>query len=178
MRHRLHPITRLAFVSLFVLLTSLAQAQVDQAAIEKAEIMNLRTPEAGLFSSGQPTQEQLQVLAQSGVKHIINLRPSSEMDWDEGAYVQSLGMEYHNIPVAGADDLTAENAQKLDSILANLNGQSALVHCASSNRVGALRALTAHDKAGQNADAAIAIGKNWGLTSPGLEAAVRTTIGE
>lgn len=166
------------FVSaVFALLTSFASAQqVDNTAISNAEILNLRNPEANVFASGQPTQEQLQLLANSGVKHIINLRPTSEQDWDEAAYVKSLGMEYHNIPVAGAEGVSSENAQQLNELLSRLNGQPLLVHCASSNRVGALRALTAGETNGAPLESAIATGKSWGLSS--LEPAVRAKLSD
>ncbi len=170
-------IGRLFVLAALTLLASYAAAQqVNSSAIESAEIMNLRTPEANVFASGQPTQEQLQVLANSGVKHIINLRPTSEQDWDEGAYVKSLGMEYHNIPVAGADGVTSENAKQLNDLLSSLNGQPLLVHCASSNRVGALRALSAGETQGQALESAINTGKAWGLGS--LESAVRSKLSE
>jgi len=161
----------------FSLLASLASAQqLDNAAIQNAAILNLSNPEANVFASGQPTQEQLQLLANSGVKHIINLRPSSEQDWDEAAYVKSLGMEYHNIPVAGADGVSSENAKQLNDLLGSLNGQPLLVHCASSNRVGALRALTASETNGAALESAIATGKSWGLSS--LEPMVRTKLSD
>lgn len=169
-------IARLAAIALLALTASLAQAQVNSTAIEQAEILNLRNPEANVYASGQPTEEQLQVLANSGVKHIISLRPSSEIDWDEAAKVKALGMEFHNIPVSGAGDVTSENAKKLDELLSSLNGQPTLVHCASSNRVGALRALSAGETGGASADAAVATGKRWGLGS--LETAVRNKLAE
>ena len=50
-----------------------------------------------------------------------------------------------------------------------------LVHCASSNRVGALRALTASAH-GEALESAITTGKTWGLT--GLEPAVRTKLSQ
>ena len=164
------------FAVLTLLATFATAQQLDSAAIEQGEILNLRNPEANVFASGQPTQEQLQLLANSGVKHIINLRPSSEQDWDEGAYVKSLGMEYHNIPVAGADGVSSENAQQLNELLLSLDGQPLLVHCASSNRVGALRALTAGETNGAALESAIATGKSWGLSS--LEPLVRTKLGD
>lgn len=168
-------LSKLFMFAVFSMLASFAAAQqLDSAAIESAAILNLRTPEANVFSSGQPTQEQLQLLAKSGVKHIINLRPSSEQDFDEGAYVKSLGMEYHNIPVAGAEGVTSENAKQLNDLLGSLNGQPLLVHCASSNRVGALRALTEGETNGAPLESAITTGKSWGLTS--LEPAVRTKL--
>jgi len=167
---------RLYAIAAFTLLASFATAQqVDTAAIASAEITNLSTPAENVLASGQPTQEQLQLLANSGVKHIINLRPTSEQEWDEEAYVKSLGMEYHSIPVAGADGVTSDNAKKLDDLLTSLNGQPLLVHCSSSNRVGALRALTASAK-GEALETAITTGKSWGLA--GLEPAVRTKLSQ
>ena len=164
-------------IAVFTLFATYASAQqLDSAAIESAEILNLRNPEANVFASGQPSQEQLQLLANSGVKHIINLRPSAEQDWDEAAYVKSLGMEYHNIPVAGADGVNSDNAKQLNDLLGSLNGQPLLVHCASSNRVGALRALTASQTNGAALESAITTGKSWGLTS--LEPAVRAKLSE
>jgi len=167
---------RFAFFTMFALLTGLAQAQVDTAAIKSAAILNLSTPDANVFASGQPSQEQLEVLAKSGVKHIISLRPSSELDWDEAALAKSLGMEFHHIPVAGAGDVTSDNARTLDELLKSLDGQPTLVHCASSNRVGALRAMSAAETAGEPLESAIATGKAWGLTS--LEPAVRTALSQ
>ena len=173
-----HPLlSRFTAITLLALLAAFANAQsLDISAIENAEIMNLRNPAANVLSSGQPTQEQLQLLAKSGVKHIISLRPSSEQDWDEAAYVESLGMTFHNIPVAGAADVTSANAQTLDELLSSLEGQATLVHCASSNRVGALRAISAGQKSPDALESAIDTGKSWGLTS--LEPAVRAALAD
>ncbi len=173
---RASQIARLYVIAAFTLLASFATAQqVDTTAIANAEILNLSTPAENVLASGQPTQEQLQLLANSGVKHIINLRPTSEQEFDEEAFVKSLGMEYHSIPVAGADGVTSDNAKKLDDLMTSLNGQPLLVHCASSNRVGALRALTASAH-GEALESAITTGKTWGLT--GLEPAVRTKLSQ
>jgi protein tyrosine phosphatase (PTP) superfamily phosphohydrolase (DUF442 family) len=152
---------RLSFITLIALLSGLAQAQVDTAAIQSAQILNLSTPQENVFASGQPSQEQLQVLAKSGVKHIISLRPASETDWDEAELARSLGM-------------ASENARKLQDLLTSLEGQPTLVHCASSNRVGALRALNAAESGGEPLESAISTGKAWGLTS--LEPAVRAAL--
>ena len=154
-----------------LLLAACAQTyRVDLAAIENAELMNYNQQENLVFSSGQPTQDQLPVLASAGIRHVISLRPASELDWDEAATVQSLGMQFHNIPVAGAGGVTTANARSLEDLLAELDGQPVLVHCASSNRVGALKAVSAHE-AGASVDAALAEGRGWGLT--GLEERVR-----
>jgi len=49
-----------------------------------------------------------------------------------------------------------------------------VVHCASSNRVGAMAALRAAWLQGQSADQAIETGKAWGLKS--LEPEVRALL--
>ncbi len=51
--------------------------------IEQAQILNLKNVDATVITSGQPTKEQIKIVFNSGVKHIINLRPASEQDWDE-----------------------------------------------------------------------------------------------
>jgi len=170
-------LTRLQILALLLTLTTVAHGQtLDSSAIQDAEILNLAAPSENVLTSGQPTQEQFQLLASSGVKHIVNLRPAEEQDWDEEAYVKSLGMEYHSIPVAGAAGVSLEKAQTLNELLSNLSGEPVLVHCASSNRVGALHALTASHNEGATVDTAIAAGKEWGLTS--LEPAVRGMLTE
>lgn len=139
----------------------------DIALLTQANILNLKPVAPKVFASGQPSQEQINVVSQAGIKHIINLRPSSEQDWDESAYVNSLGMQYHNLPVAGAQGVTYENAQELTRLLKQFGDEPVLVHCSSGNRVGALIALSEYDKNGLDVEAALVEGRRWGLT--GLE---------
>ena len=92
----------------------------------------------------------------------------------------SLGLDerFERLKMAVESRLTAiqaDNAKKLEDLMTSLDGQPLLVHCASSNRVGALRALTASAH-GEALESAIATGKTWGLT--GLEPAVRTKLSQ
>jgi uncharacterized protein (TIGR01244 family) len=176
-------IVRISLTSLLLLLIAgcsmtATQDTLNVAAIQNAEIRNLNHPEATVFAAGQPTQEQLATLGNSGIKHVINLRPASELDWNEQEYVESLdGVTYHNIPVdSAAGDINPVNAATLQSLLKSLGNEPVLVHCGSSNRVGALAAISAAQENGSNTDAAVEEGKRWGLT--GLEPAVRTVLGE
>ena len=74
---------------------------LDMDALSLAQINNFRAPESGVLSTGQPTSDQLSIMAEAGVKHIINLRPPAEdVGFDERARVEALGMTYHNIPVS------------------------------------------------------------------------------
>ena len=151
-----------------------APAKLNTSAIEQANIKNLQMPEKDIFVSGQPTKEQIQILAKAGIKHIINLRVPSEINWDEEAFVKSLGMQYHSIPVAGLAGITTENAQRLHQLLDSLQTEPILVHCASGNRIGALITVYEAEIQGNNIDAAVSEGKRWGLTK--AEAALREKL--
>ena len=110
-------------------------------------------PASDLLTAGQPSAAQIEALATAGLKNIINLRPST-----------GLGMNYTVVAVAGPDDINLENAKKLDTALAAAAGTPTLVHCASSNRVGALLALRAAWLQNQTSEQAMALGRAGGLT--------------
>ena len=166
---------RMLFSLILTALLSLNQALAEPAIdIKSADIPALNDAYSTLFTSAQPSKEALEILAKNGLKHVINLRPADEMDWDEQAWVESLGMQYHSIPVAGAKGITAENAAKLRDLLSALETEPTLLHCSSSNRVGGLRALMAYEDNGGNVDAAIDAGRQWGLT--GLADQVRKQL--
>ncbi len=119
--------------------------------------------EPNIYTGGQP--ESFSEVAESGVKHVINLRPPAETpEIDEEAMVTENGMAYYNLPINGPQDLTRENVEALDQILNQIGDETVLVHCASSNRVGALAALRAAWLQGKSDDEALEIGNNWGLT--------------
>lgn len=122
-------------------------------------------PTATLLTAGQPTPSDFEAMAQAGLKHIVNLRPETEdAGFDERALAATLGLSYTLIPVAGGGDLNKANAAALDAALAKAGSEPALVHCASSNRVGALLALRAAWVQGKSADEALAFGRAGGLT--------------
>ena len=170
-------LTRLFAVSgLLALAACSPEPTLDNDIIGQADIVNLIAPEENIVSSGQPTQEQFQVLADAGVRHVINLRTPQEMDFDEAALVESLGMEYHSIPVAVSAGITRDNAQQLYDLLENFAGEPVVVHCASGQRVGALIALSAQQNQGMDADNALEEGRRWGLSSPRLTPVVRQVL--
>lgn len=166
-----------------LILTSLlvacaSNSGLDVAALEQAEIFNFRAPGGSVVASGQPTADQLGVASRAGVKHVISLRaPGEEVGFDESSVVQSLGMQFHSIPVAGGAGVTPENAASLQQLLDRYSGEPILVHCASSNRVGALMALSAFAD-GESADDAMNEGIIWGLSSEGLQQVVRQNLTE
>jgi len=131
-------------------------------------------PIEGVLTGGQPTTAQLETLAGLGYETVINLRGPGESGSTDPALVESLGMTYVAIPVMGADDISEENARKLASAMGD--GESPVVlHCASSNRVGALLAMKAFYVDGMTAEEALALGKAAGVTR--LEPVVRQRLG-
>lgn len=149
-------------------------AELDSKRVKESGIFKLKQPASTTFAAGQPSKEQLKELKEAGIEQVINLRTEGEINWDEKAFVESLGMQYHALPIAGAQGITLDNAQKLAAILKDVSGEGTIVHCGSSNRVGALMALDAYAKNGGDLEAAISEGKRWGLTK--LEPFVRSQL--
>jgi uncharacterized protein (TIGR01244 family) len=129
-------------------------------------IANASIPEKGILAAGQPTGEQLQVLAEEGYKTVIDLRPDTEpRGYDEAGAAKQNGLAYVNIPVTGA---TLDRAA-IDRFVAELDKaqRPVVIHCATSNRVGALYYAWLREKGMPKAEA-LAKGKAAGLKSPEL----------
>ncbi len=137
-----------------VLMPDLAQIVLDKKV----------SPVAGITAAGQPNREAFAVFAASGYTTVIDIRGASEnRGLDEESTVAELGMQYIAFPITSAEQISFESAAKLDELIANAEGP-VLVHCASSNRVGALLALRA-SLAGATDDDALAHGIAGGMTS-------------
>ena len=127
-------------------------------------VMNLRHPSTSLYVAGQPRPDAFAAFAKAGVKNVINLRPPQETPgFDEAEIVAKAGMAYYNIPIRGAVDLTHDNVQRLDTLLGKIGNESVLLHCSSSNRVGALMALRAAWVQKASVEDAIKTGERHGV---------------
>jgi uncharacterized protein (TIGR01244 family) len=130
-------------------------------------------PVDGITAAGQPNQAAFKVFADSGYTTVIDLRGEQEnRGLDEPAIVEDLGMEYVPMPIVAAHEISFESAAKLDKLIADSKGP-VLVHCASSNRVGALLALR-KSLAGAEDESAMAHGVDGGLS--GLAGAVQGAL--
>lgn len=139
------------------------------------EMANAKHVSDTLIVGGQPTVQDLALAKEQGVLTVISLRGAAEKnEFNEAEEVERRDMRFVAIPVAGKDDVTFENAQRLKKTLDTSEGK-VLLHCASSNRVGALLALNAFAD-GKSIEEAIHIGKAGGLAS--LESVVRERINE
>ena len=130
-------------------------------------MITIRNVAPGLHASGQPTPGDLAALAARGVRTVINLRTADEpVGYDEPGEADRLGLRYLVIPIAGPQDITPEAVARFSRELetAARHGGT-LVHCASSNRVGALIALDRCHAHGASREEALACGRAAGLTT-------------
>lgn len=145
-----------------------------QHPVEPPDIPDAVSPAPGIVSAGRLAPSDIERVRAAGIGHVIDLTPDEETPgFDEAAAVRAAGLAYSNLPLDGAADLTRDNVFAFDALVRDAQ-RPLLVHCGSGNRVGAMAALRAAWVDGQSLEAAIAIGKAWGLK--GLEDEVRRRI--
>lgn len=151
-------------------LDAISSLKVDLDAVVE---LNQVHPVEGVTAAGQPNEAGFKVFADNGYAVVIDLRTAGEdRGLDEAAVVESLGMDYINLPI-GRDGITFANAKALQALIQAYD-QPVLVHCASANRVGALFALSEYAESG-DAEAAIEAGRAAGLK--GMEPVVKKVLG-
>lgn len=95
-----------------------------------------------IATGGQPTEHQLSLVKNSGYQVVINLAlPTSENALtDEKASVETLGMEYINIPI-DFNNPTVEDFDCFCEVMQKHQTQKIFVHCAANLRVSAFMYL-------------------------------------
>lgn len=151
-------------------LDAVSQLKVDLNAVVE---LNTVRPVDGVTTAGQPDEAGFKVFADNGYAAVIDLRTAGEnRGLEEPEVVESLGMDYINLPI-GRDGITFANAKALQSLIQAYD-EPVLVHCGSANRVGALFALSEYLES-EDAEAALEAGRAAGLT--GMEPVVRKALG-
>ncbi len=140
-------------------------------------IANATFPEPGVMAAGQPTGEQIQLLAEEGYRTVIDLRaPGEPHGFDEPAAARVNGLAYVNIPVTTANlgharlDLFFEAMERAERPL--------LLHCGSSQRVGALYYAWLVLEKGVDPKKALERAKAAGLSQPELTGKVTKLVAE
>ncbi len=121
-----------------------------------------------IFLASQPAKEDFKTAAENGIKTVLNLRAAGEQDWDEGAWVKKLGMNYVHIPITPRT-LTDEKFDLARRVLNDAKNRPLLVHCASANRVGAIWLVHRVLDHGLSYEKALEEARIVGLRSPVLE---------
>lgn len=93
-------------------------------------------------TSGQPSRDQFQAIANGGFRAVVNLAlPSSDHAIaDEGSVVTALGMSYIHIPVDFAKP-TVDDLRTFFGTMEALKGKRVWVHCVVNARVSAFMYL-------------------------------------
>lgn len=124
-------------------------------------------PEPGVMAAGQPTGEQIQLLAEEGYKTVIDLRTSEEpRGYDEIEAARENGLRYVNIPVTPATFGQATIDRFLEAM--ERAQRPVLLHCGSSDRVGALYYAWLALEKGVAPEEALKRAKAAGLSAPEL----------
>jgi uncharacterized protein (TIGR01244 family) len=140
-------------------------------------IPNATFPEPRLMAAGQPTGEQLQLLAEEGYKTVIDLRTAEEhRGFDEAEAARENGLAYLNVPV----DLQTLDQATVDRFLEAMRKaeRPLILHCASSVRVGALYYAWLVLGEDVPARAAMAKAKAAGLSHPELTQKIEKLVSE
>ena len=190
--HRTHRLMNRHIVTTFAMLISatasgFAGAQESEKKDDAKKIKlitvgdtpRVSTSNNKMFFAGQPTEADFAKFAELGVKTVINLRRPeevAELGFDEKAAVEAAGMRYVHAPMGR--ELPKEEVQKLlAKEFDKAQKAPVLLHCAGSNRVGAVWAAY-RSKKGVDIDEAVAEGKAAGMRAQAFEEAVRAQAGD
>jgi protein tyrosine phosphatase (PTP) superfamily phosphohydrolase (DUF442 family) len=109
-----------------------------------------------LFTGGMPKAEELSDAARKGVDVVINLAPHDVPNAlpEEADLVDSLGMQYFNIPV-NWNTPTPDGLDRFIEVMDANSGKKILVHCQANFRATAFVALYRILRDGWNPDDAM-----------------------
>jgi len=118
----------------------LAAASVQAASPD--EVINFRQYSGGFASSGQPTADQLEALAEAGFERVVYVAYSDHENSlpHEDRLVKDLGMEYLHIPVAW-DAPLASDFDLIAAVLQQAPDRKTLLHCQVNYRASAFAFL-------------------------------------
>ena len=161
--------------------TQLSTVVADEAAPQEGwEGINNLFRDGPFYFAGQPDAAAFERLAEdTGVTTVINLRRPQELeqlDFDEQAVVEGLGLRYVNIPIT-PDAFSADDVDRLADVLAQADGP-VILHCGSANRAGGMWAAYLVRHRGLDLDEAIRLGKTAGLRRDSMIDAVRRVAAE
>jgi uncharacterized protein (TIGR01244 family) len=135
-------------------------------------------PVPGIMIAGQPSGEQIQLLAEEGNYHtVIDLRePGEPRGFDEAEAAREGGLVYLNVPVAPA----SLDQAAIDRFLAAMRHaqRPLLLHCGTGGRAAALLYAWLVLERRQPAAQALATARTAGLSSPELAGRVQKLVAE
>ncbi len=156
------------------LVPALAAAGVPES-VEAGRIPAYRLVRPDLATAGQPSPEALAQLEAMGFRTVVSLRTAPEGPADERPLVESQGLRYVQVPIT-PETFSLADVEAVQKVLDDPAAGPILLHCASSNRVGAVWAVI-QARQGEPFEEAEAAGRAAGLHSASMVAAVRRVLG-
>ena len=163
------------FLSLPIMTTQAADKLPKLAKTELGATRNVHSFGKTMLC-GQPTAAEFAEAKKRGIKTVITLREKSEIDWDEAAALEQLGLNFYQLGFRAPDSLTPAIIEKTVTIMGDPKRTPVMLHCASANRVGAL--WLAHRVLNDKIDVETARkeAKTVGLRTPAYEERVLSYI--
>lgn len=167
----------LAMLGLLAVVFAAAPAQGQQPESIPFGIYHAKFIENEVLASGQPTADQIVNLSHAGYRTDIDLRrPAEARGFNEPRAAAAAGLDYVNIPVS----LKLLDRATIDRFIRSFATakRPVLVHCASSNRVGALYYAYLVEHEGVAPAEAMQRALKAGLHEPALIKKVRGLVDE
>ena len=132
------------FITLISTLSILANFSFALEDVDPAldEITNFRQYSSSFASSGQPTREQFQTIADNGFERVVYIAFTNNQNAlsDADQLIKSLGMQYMHVPVDFNNPLPDDFYAFADSMQRN-TGKKTLLHCQVNARATAFSFL-------------------------------------
>lgn len=130
------------------------------------------------YFAGQPSFDALAEIQKLGVKRIINLRNTEEMDSDqEKEACEKLGLDYFHIPLFENGQFNKENMTLLNDLISSESAPH-FIHCASANRVAAWGITYFVNTLGMDFDEACELAMESGLSNFNFIEVARDYLGK
>jgi uncharacterized protein (TIGR01244 family) len=168
-----------AIMSALVVPSAIAQqaaTQTKDPLAGNAGIVNYYRIRPDIATAGQPTDAALEDIKKAGFKTIISLRTPEEGSLEEKPKVEALGLEYVNIPI-GHEPISTADVSLFEKILGDSKNHPVFIHCASSNRVGAMWYIHEVLKEGKDEATALEEAKKAGM-KPNMEERAKAYLAE
>src|SRR4029078_8864839 len=99
-------------------------------------VPNLQSPRPEILTSGQPTNEGFEQLANEGIRSVINVLPEKYYVKEEAQIVLANGMVYRTIPF-NTTNFRKETVEQFADTLRKIR-KPVLIHCSTGNHVGGM----------------------------------------
>ncbi|MFC1757880.1 methyltransferase domain-containing protein [Planctomycetota bacterium] len=133
-------IFRIAITTLLLVASHVTAQDATKGAVQESSLGKTNNVHAcgSLFLAGQPTEADIKIIKQKGIKRVITLRQGNEVDWDESARFEKAGLKFTAIPFRAPETLTDDVFSRIRTELQKSAQEPTLLHCGSANRVGAV----------------------------------------